>query len=48
MKGGDVCIPAFLFEDGRISIDPADAGLIEYGTPDACSIEDHKSGRKGC
>ena len=44
----DVCIPAFVFEDGRISIDPADAGLIEYGTPDACSIEDHKSGRKGC
>ena len=21
---------------------------FEYGTPDACSIEDHKSGRKGC
>lgn len=31
-----------------ISIDPTDAGLIEYGTPDACSLEDHKSGRKGC
>ncbi len=45
---GDVGIPAFVFEDGRISIDPADAGLIEYGTPNACSIEDHKSGRKGC
>ena len=44
---GDVGIPAFEFEDGRISIDPADAGLIEYGTPDACSIEDHKSGKKG-
>ena len=36
---GDVGIPAFVFEDGRVSIDPADAGLI---------IEDHKSGRKGC
>jgi hypothetical protein len=48
MEIGDVGIPAFVFEDGRISIDPADAGLIEYGTPDACSIEDHKSGRKGC
>ena len=39
---GDVGIPAF------VSIDPADAGLIEYGTADACSIEDHKNGRKGC
>ena len=45
---GDVGIPAFVFEDGRISIDPADAGLIEYGSPAACSLEDHKSGRKGC
>ena len=45
---GDVGIPAFVFEDGRVSIDPADAGLIEYGTADACSIEDHKNGRKGC
>ena len=45
---GDVGIPAFVFEDGRVSIDPADAGLIEYGSPQACSIEDHKSGRKGC
>ena len=44
----DVGIPAFVFEDGRISLDPADAGLIEYGTPDACSIDDHRSGRKGC
>ena len=45
---GDVGIPAFVFEDGRVSIDPADAGLIEYGSPGACSIEDHKKGRKGC
>ena len=45
---GDVGVPAFVFEDGRVSIDPADAGLIEYGSPAACSIEDHKSGRKGC
>ena len=45
---GDVGIPAFVFEDGRISLDPADAGLIEYGTPGACSIEDHRSGKKGC
>ena len=47
-KIGDVGIPAFVFEDGRVSIDPADAGLIEYGQADACSIEDHKNGRKGC
>jgi glutaredoxin-related protein len=45
---GDVGIPAFVFEDGRVSIDPADAGLIEYGSPEACSLEDHKNGRKGC
>ena len=45
---GDVGIPAFVFEDGRVSTDPADAGLIEYGTAGACSVEDHKSGRKGC
>jgi glutaredoxin-related protein len=47
-KIGDVGIPAFVFEDGTISIDPADAGLIEYGSPGACSIDDHRSGRKGC
>ena len=45
---GDIGIPAFVFEDGRVSLDPADAGLMEYGTPNACSIEDHKSGKKGC
>ena len=45
---GDVGIPAFVFEDGTVSIDPTDAGLIEYGSPSACSVEDHKSGRKGC
>ena len=45
---GDVGIPAFVFEDGRVSLDPADVGLVEYGGPGACSIEDHKNGRKGC
>ena len=45
---GDVGIPAFVLEDGRVSIDPADVGLIEYGTPNACSIADHQSGRKSC
>ena len=32
---GDVGIPAFVFEDGRVSGDPADAGLIEYGAANA-------------
>jgi hypothetical protein len=45
---GDVGIPAFVFEDGRVSVDPADAGLVEYGTQNACSVKDHKNGRKGC
>lgn len=45
---GDVGIPAFVFEDGNISLDPADVGLIEYGGTAACSIADHKNGRKGC
>ena len=47
-KAGLAEIPAFVFEDGHISLDPADAGLIEYGSEAACSIEDHKSGKKGC
>ena len=29
---GDVGIPAFVFEDGRVSIDPADAELIHFGS----------------
>ena len=45
---GDVGIPAFVFEDGRVSISPADAGLISYSSTIACSIADHKSGKKGC
>ena len=45
---GDVGIPAFVFEDGRVSVDLGDAGLIEYGTQNACSVKDHKNGRKGC
>ncbi|MCR5066864.1 MAG: hypothetical protein K6A14_02250 [Erysipelotrichaceae bacterium] len=45
---GDVGIPAFVLEDGRVTLDPAEVGLIEYGSSAACSLEDHKSGRKGC
>ncbi len=44
---GDVGIPAFVLEDGSITLDPAVVGLVEYGTPGACSISDHKNG-KGC
>ena len=44
---GDVGIPAFVLEDGSITLDPAVVGLVEYGTEGVCSIEDHKSG-KGC
>ena len=46
---GDVGIPCFVFENGRISLDPADVGLVEYsGESAACSIEDHKNGKQGC
>lgn len=40
---GNVGIPAFVFEDGRISIDPEDAGLTGYGASEACTREDHGS-----
>ena len=45
---GDVGLPAFVLEDGTVTIEPSDVGLIEFGSPDACSIDDHKKGRKGC
>ncbi len=45
---GDVGIPAFVLEDGSITLNPADVGLIEFGSPEACSLEDHKNGSKGC
>ena len=42
-------IPAFLLEDGSITLDPAKVGLVEYGSDiQACSIEDHKNGKQGC
>lgn len=57
-KAGDIGIPCFVFDDGRISFDPADAGLVEYdpkkaaksaedAQAPACSVADHKAG-KGC
>ena len=47
-KKGSIGIPAFVFEDGRVSICPEDAGLKSNPGNVSCSIEDHKSGRKGC
>lgn len=45
---GDVGIPAFVFDDGRVTINPEDVGLIEYNSPISCSIDDHKKGKKNC
>ena len=46
---GDIGIPCFVLEDGRVTLKPEDAGLVEYaGESRACSIEDHKNGKKGC
>ncbi len=46
---GDIGIPCFVFPDGRVSLKPEEAGLIEYsGQSQACSIQDHKDGKKGC
>ena len=44
---GDVGIPAFVFEDGRVSVDPADAGLVEYGTQNACSVKETPHNARG-
>lgn len=44
----DVGIPAFVFEDGTVSIHPADAGLVSYSSTLSCSIDDHKKGKVGC
>jgi len=46
---GDIGIPAFVLEDGSITLDPAQVGLKEYNpnTP-SCSISDHKNGKQGC
>ena len=45
---GAVGVPAFVWEDGRVSLDPADAGLMACPSPFACSLEDRKMGKKGC
>ena len=43
-----VTVPAFVLEDGSITLDPADVGLVEYDGTSSCSIEDHKNGKRGC
>ena len=45
---GDIGIPCFVLEDGTVSLDPADVGLIEYSEGAACSLQDHIDGKKGC
>ncbi len=45
---GDIGIPCFVFEDGKISLDPADAGLTEYDGKSFCSIENQEKKKKGC
>jgi glutaredoxin-related protein len=40
---GDVGVPAFVFEDGRVSLDPADAGLIATNPPYGERIEEKKN-----
>lgn len=45
---GDIGIPAFVLEDGSITLDPARVGLREYDPGMACSVEDHKNGKQGC
>lgn len=44
---GKIGVPYFIFEDGTISFDPEDAGLIKNSRV-ACSLADHKNGVKGC
>ena len=47
-KIGDVGIPAFVFDDGKVSIKPEDAGLKEYSSSSSCSLDDHKKGKGNC
>ena len=36
---GDVGIPAFVFEDGRVTLEPKDAGLRSLSEASACRID---------
>lgn len=48
---GQIGIPCFLFEDGTISLDAKEAGLIsqtESNKTISCSIDDHIADKKGC
>lgn len=45
-RGGDVCIPCFVKEDGTVTLDPEEVGLSSEGgkpTKTACSLNG-----KGC
>lgn len=41
-------IPCFVFEDGRVSLNPEDAGLKVSEAPTVCSILDHINGVRSC
>lgn len=45
---GDIGIPCFVREDGTVTLDPAEVGLVEYSENITCSIQDHLEGKKGC
>lgn len=40
---GDVGIPCFLFEDGHVSLEPKEAGLVSLSEAKSCRIDG-----KGC
>ena len=44
-------IPCFVLEDGTVTLHPEEAGLKANDRTDvvqACSLEDHRAGKKGC
>lgn len=43
---GKAGIPCFVLEDGTVSLKPEDFGFVVSAK--ACSIQDHKDGKKGC
>lgn len=47
-REGYAGIPCFVWEDGRVSLNPEDAGLKKSESVMACSLEDHLAGRKSC
>lgn len=43
---GKAGIPCFLKEDGSVTLDPKEVGLLASGL--SCSLADHLAGKKGC